>query len=148
MHKNLLVLLFIIVFTCVTNTFAQNGCGPENEILGIIPSDWVVPDGPVPFLSFFDEFNTFEKSCNKHDICYGEAQVSQVDCDRQFYTDLLLACEADFDSFMLDYCKNVAGAFFSGVSTFGEMAKKGVVDGEIISVTDKRIDDWLGDDEF
>lgn len=120
---------------------ANNGCGPEDYGL-------LVPDGPFPFLSLFDAFDTFKEACDAHDTCYGNENVDQVECDRRLYAELLKACERDYSEPFLSYCESVASLFHDAVSNFGEISKRGVINGQILQVNHRRIRHWWGDDEF
>ena len=64
------------------------------------------------------------------------------------YVEMLEACDQDYAGLIADYCKNTAGVFHAAVAEYGEISKQGTVEGTIVGVSARRIDDWWGDDEF
>ncbi|NEO29814.1 MAG: hypothetical protein F6K36_05055 [Symploca sp. SIO3C6] len=109
-----------------------NGCGPQNF-------DFLIPDGP------------FTEACNRHDLCYSDVNIDQAGCDRRFQQDMYAICERDYSGSNVSYCKAIADYYYRAVANFGEVfitldGRK--VSGEIVTVNARRIDDWLGDDEF
>jgi hypothetical protein len=110
----------------------SNGCGPEGF-------GGIVPDGP------------FSSACDRHDLCYGEVNVDQAQCDSQFKQDMYEICSDRYSGLSKTFCKSLADYYYRAVSNFGEVfitldGRK--ISGQILSVQAKRIDDWWGDDEF
>ncbi|WP_353572040.1 hypothetical protein [Candidatus Albibeggiatoa sp. nov. BB20] len=137
-YYRFLVLISLVWFN--SSVYAANGCGADGSGL-------LVPDGPFPFVSYFDAFATYESACNLHDVCYEDGNQSQRTCDDEFLGNLIASCQS-YPSLLQGYCEQVAFLYHDAVSQFGETSKTGIVSGEILQVNARRIDSFWGDDEF
>ncbi len=91
----------------------SNGCGPGGTVGALVPD--------CPYV-FFTQV-CFSPACDVHDICYGTCACGslahKIDCDVQFYLDILSICSAEFpgllDALHFGVCANQAYIYYLGV---------------------------------